>query len=261
MIGGDFRPDDLTHLFLYARDRCDGRESVQEIGDFVAHHAERNKGIVTRATREWFAIATFSAWCFRPGNRDMDGNNLPAITPRYLNATLKRLDGSSIRRNCGLSKSHAQKLLPGLIAKFRKNESGTFAITKDHTERELDLVRCLCSLIVVKCAFDGTRLFEDFCSTLRGNGLISQKEIAASPQLKSAVQLFAVAVMHNCAVRMDDGSTVTLRAADVDSHVSVLAQLKPQSRPLRPPRSFQQISTRRLVANRILLPRQFGIWS
>lgn len=38
LLDGGLRLDDLTNLFLYARDRCNGRESVQEIGDFVAHH-------------------------------------------------------------------------------------------------------------------------------------------------------------------------------------------------------------------------------
>jgi hypothetical protein len=36
LVQGDVRVDDLTRLFLFARDRCDGRECVREIGDFVA---------------------------------------------------------------------------------------------------------------------------------------------------------------------------------------------------------------------------------
>jgi hypothetical protein len=54
LLRGNFRAEDLNRLFLYARDRCQGRESVQEIGDFVAHHDERSKGVVTRRTRDFF---------------------------------------------------------------------------------------------------------------------------------------------------------------------------------------------------------------
>jgi hypothetical protein len=31
-LNGDFVPEDLARIFLFARDRCDGREPVQEIG-------------------------------------------------------------------------------------------------------------------------------------------------------------------------------------------------------------------------------------
>lgn len=31
LLRGDLRIDDLTRLFLYVRDRCDGREPVREI--------------------------------------------------------------------------------------------------------------------------------------------------------------------------------------------------------------------------------------
>jgi hypothetical protein len=54
LLEGRSTADDLTRLFLFARDSCDGREAIQEIGDFVAHAGERNKGLLTRAARDWF---------------------------------------------------------------------------------------------------------------------------------------------------------------------------------------------------------------
>ena len=82
LLRGDFRVDDLTRLFLYARDRCDGRESVKEVGDFVAHHNERNKGTVTRATREWFAISGFISRLYtKRYNRDRLPPEAPEFSP------------------------------------------------------------------------------------------------------------------------------------------------------------------------------------
>jgi hypothetical protein len=72
LLSGTFRPDDLTGLFLYARDHCDGRESVAEIGHFVAHHNERDRGIVTRSTRDWFAMARFHMPRFQNQNAAFD---------------------------------------------------------------------------------------------------------------------------------------------------------------------------------------------
>lgn len=67
LLSEDFRPSDLADLFLFTRDHCDGRESVVDIGDFVAHHDERDRGIITRSTREWFAVARYHASRFGPG--------------------------------------------------------------------------------------------------------------------------------------------------------------------------------------------------
>ena len=61
ILSGELRADDLANLFLYARDHCDGRETVKEVGDFVAHHTERTKGVVTRTARDWYAIVIFTA--------------------------------------------------------------------------------------------------------------------------------------------------------------------------------------------------------
>ena len=166
MIAGDFRPDDLTHLFLFARDRCDGREAVREIGDFVAHHAERVKGPITRSAREWFAIATFVAWQF--SGQALDARSLPAVFPDYLRATLRRAElkvaGSRVK---------AMKSLEDAIAKFTQAADGTYSQTSLLDQREVDLLNLLTSQIVAKAAFSGERLYRDFIATLKSNGLIS----------------------------------------------------------------------------------------
>src|SRR5688572_6682491 len=87
LLRRDFRSDDLTRLFLYARDRCDGRESVQEIGDFVAHHDERTKGLITRSTRDW----QITAWHYTLRIQNaLDRFRLSKDYPEFLYASLRR---------------------------------------------------------------------------------------------------------------------------------------------------------------------------
>jgi hypothetical protein len=100
LLRGDVRNDDLTRLFLFARDRCDGRECIQEIGDFVAHHDERTKGIVSRTVADWSVIVRFRGWM---PNNQLDLQRLPSIFPEYLMATARRLDHKTIRANTGSS--------------------------------------------------------------------------------------------------------------------------------------------------------------
>jgi len=77
----------------------------------------------------------------------------------------------------------------------------------------LKLVQCVSSLIVVRPAFEGDRLFDDFLATLKSNGLITTQEIRThKAKLKPLVELYAVAVMHNCVVQVGDGRTTQLKA-------------------------------------------------
>jgi hypothetical protein len=95
MLCGDFRPDDLTGLFLYARDHCDGREPVAEIGHFVAHHQERDKGVVTRSTREWSAAIRFHMSMLDPTKGKpnvLNTQKMPVVTRDYFEIAVNRVD-------------------------------------------------------------------------------------------------------------------------------------------------------------------------
>lgn len=137
LLGGGFRPDDLTGLFLYARDRCDGREPVAEIGHFVAHHHEREKGITTRATREWYAVARFHGVKFGPGGPyALHSDKLPSETSDYLRAAARRMDGKHLRRDAGVSRAEAHNILSKLADRLTKNPNGTYALPSDITKTE-----------------------------------------------------------------------------------------------------------------------------
>src|SRR3954452_13451141 len=102
LLNGESRADDLTNLFLYARDRCDGRESVQEIGDFVVHHDERSKGLITRTARDWY----ITAWnYFLNMQRPLDRSRLPANYPEFLQASFRRTETQILRSKGGISRA------------------------------------------------------------------------------------------------------------------------------------------------------------
>lgn len=197
-----FRPDDLTGLFLYARDHCDGRESVAEIGHFVAHHNERNKGIVTRSTREWFATARFHMFRFHGSASDLDPHRMPSATPDYLR----------IRRGLGKKGTRELKILSDLADRLLPNPDGTWRLPK-LTPVEASLLHVVSSVLVSKPAFEADRLCSDFFATLKSNGLIMKDELAQhKDSLSVLVKLYAVSVMHNCIVQVGDGTKSQLRA-------------------------------------------------
>jgi hypothetical protein len=209
LLSGDFRVDDVTRLFLYARNRCDGRESVQEIGDFVAHHEERIKGIVTRETKDWFMTARVMASAIM--GTPLDVNRFPADFPEFLSASFRRI-GPSIKR-AGVSRSEARRLLPQLLKKFVSNSDGTLAISPLHTSKERAVIEVLSTRLISRPAFTATKLFTDFSETLRSNGLLTKHEQRQFEALKPAILLFAASVMHNCVIQIGNGLTCKLTAS------------------------------------------------
>ena len=67
--------------------------------------------------------------------------------------------------------------------------------------------------LMVRPAFTGDRLFQDFSDTLKHNGLIDKSELQDFARLKPAVSLFAVTVMHNCVIQIGSGATCKLNAS------------------------------------------------
>lgn len=210
LLRGDLRSDDLTRLFLFARDRCDGRESVQEIGDFVAHHDERTKGLITRTTRDW---ATTALFVLPNMNSAVAGWKLPANFSDFLWASFRRVGSAYLRDYAALTRAEAQRLLPAIIGKFKKNPDGTISLGVSESVKERELVNCLCNVLISKPAFKGDRLFDDFQATMKSHGLLQKSEMKSFERVKPAISLFAVTVMHNCTVRATDGTALPLTAA------------------------------------------------
>jgi hypothetical protein len=128
LLSGTFRPDDLTGLFLYARDHCDGREPVADIGDFVAHHNERDKGIVTRSTREWFAVARYHLPRFGPNGKPLDSEKMPPATRQYFKIAVNRIDPKLIREKTGMRRADAYKRLNDIAERLTQGADGTWAL-------------------------------------------------------------------------------------------------------------------------------------
>jgi hypothetical protein len=219
ILRGEVRVEDLTRLFLFARDRCDGRESVQEIGDFVAHHDERTKGIVSKTVQDWSVIVRFRGWM---PNQVLNLQRLPAIFPDYLRATSRRLDHKTIKMSTGLKRSELITELPSLISSLIKNQDGSYAVNHNTTSKERSIIECLIGNTVVSAAFTGTRLFDDFLATLKSNELVRTEEIGQFSTLRHYVILFAAIQMHRCTVVIDGSFSLPL---SVSGHKNSVIQV------------------------------------
>lgn len=225
LLSGILRQDDLTHLFLYARFHCDNRETVADIGHFIAHQDERDRGITTRSIREWFASAQYILAPMCPGDRPhFDARALPHTAPAFFRISVNRLNGETLKKETGLRRAKAHSMMVDLAARLTENPDGTWALPPC-SQAEIELVQYVSNRLIVRPAFTGERLLDEFLLTLKSNGLISKEEIRANyTLLDGAITLYAVASMHQSRVLLEDGSTVELTAhADTESgNISVL---------------------------------------
>ena len=200
LLRGDVREDDITRLFLFSRDRCDGRESVQEIGDFVAHHSERTKGIVTRTVKDWVTIVQFRSWL---PSEIIDPQRLPRNFPVFLQAQSRRLEPAIIKKSTGLTRYEAISCLPSIISKLDQNADGTYRLPAFLKKKELAVIHCFMSHLVANPAFTGERLFSDVSRTLQSNGLLNKSEMQTFSKRAQIFVLFAAVQMHRCSVVLD----------------------------------------------------------
>jgi hypothetical protein len=214
LLRGEFRLDDLANLFLYARDRCSGNRAVKDIGDFHAHHNERDRGIITDSTRDWFAVVRYFSWrSYPPGGPNLDYTRMPPATRDYFKIAANRVEPRFIRQHTGLNRAAAQKMMLDLVERLTPNPDGTWALPIKLAVKEGVLVNCVSSQMVVKPAFSGDDLCDGLLSTLKREGLLSRSELRAGTKtLRSTILLFAVAAMHNCVVQIGDGTTTQLKA-------------------------------------------------
>lgn len=226
LLSGTFRPDDLTNLFLYARDRCDGREHVAEIGHFVAHHHERDKGIVTRSTRAWFATVRHVVPYLLSEDKVFDKNSLSSSAREYFKCAASQIDAANLKKETGLTRSKAHSILVRLSERLKDNHDNTLALDDDATDTEIRLVKHVSTTMLVGPAFDPHDLTEGFVATLRSNSLLSKEEAREhSEYLHVVVPLFAVSAMHHCIVKVGNGTTCVLEGIAHGAEISVFASV------------------------------------
>ena len=99
----------------------------------------------------------------------------------------------------------------------------TLALSPKHTAEERRLIQCLTTYIVAKPAFDDKRLFEELSAILRTDDLLQKDELADFCKLKPGIALYAVAAMHNCVIKAEDGVEAVLSAHVPNENICVAA--------------------------------------
>ncbi len=190
--------EDLDRLFLDQRESAHGRESFRELGDFLAHRDERDKGPVTQRVRDVFT--SFRVWSF----------GLRGLTPTIDDlraagvANLNLLADEELEAECGLRRE---------VAKL-KFERGLRTLFAGHlmSDRQMKLFNYLGNRFVWKPAFTDEVLFEDFVEVSIRNQVLLAGDRPRMESERSLLTLYAIARLHGSVIKVADGQMATLYA-------------------------------------------------
>jgi len=213
LLRGERRPDDLDRIFLGLRERSYEYASVREIGDFVAHRDQREKGPVTQKVRD--VCLSLLSWLEIRQGCPFDLAHIRKVAA----ANLRNATDSQLKTRLGLSRNAAKSKLERAL---RKAEKG-----KDATQRERLVVDYLGGAFIWNPAFTTSDIICELSAMLVKTGLMQPAEVDAFRAIAPFLALYVITLMHGSAVILEDGNRVKLIAGffNRQGQLEVKAQL------------------------------------
>jgi hypothetical protein len=124
----------------------------------------------------------------------------------------------------GLSRRDIDHALPRILNTMSRNQDGTYTLGSFSSEKDESIFDYLVSAFIPRSAFDGDKLFEDFCVVLKSRSLIKREEMDTLKTLRNAITLHVAAIMHNSVIIVNKHVSITLRVSlSKDEGVTVMA--------------------------------------
>jgi len=206
-LGGQRRVDDLDRFYLDLRDRTHGRASFREIGDFVAHRGERNRGPVTQVARDVITSVTVWSLGFR-GKKP----TYPELAQAAW-ANFRLASDEQIKNGCGLERPALKMFLDRVLPGF---ESGKPA--NNLSDEELRVLLYIANRVIWKPTFTGDEAIHDFCDVLVLNNIIAEDDRATLIAAGEFISLYALIRMHGTFIALKDGTSAQLLAGYANKH-------------------------------------------
>lgn len=197
LLRGERHTSDLERLFADLRFSSSGNGVVREVGDFAAHRAERNKGVVMSRAADMQTSA--AAWF-----RQMSGE-VPSLAEarQTMKANLRIVPEARIKEALGMTISQAQS---HYLQAEKHLESG-----RKPKKRQGEAFNFLAATFQWKTAFTSDDLMEDFSCILLEGGALAEESREDFQRCRPFVTSYALTVMHGSKILLSDGAVAPLR--------------------------------------------------
>lgn len=219
LLRGGRRCDDLDRLFLGLRERPGARASVREIGDFVAHRGQREKGLVTDRARD--ILTSLESWL----RISVQGMSFTRDEVRKVaEANLRNASEAQLTARLGMTRAVAKSVL---IQGFKKLERG-----RNATPREVRTIDYLGGAFIWNPAFTEEALIDDLLHMLGEAGLLKKADRASFRSLSAFVALYVMTLLHGSGVLLDTGrADLSAGFANEEGRLEVKARLTVSGQP------------------------------
>jgi hypothetical protein len=153
LLSGDCRIEDLDRIFLGVRGRAGCRASLREIGDFVAHRDQREKGPITQRVRD--LAVTCHSWIWQQFGRGPSLEQAVFVAE----ANLRIARDSQLDDKFKLTRAVVRSVLKQAISKIQAG--------KNLTEREYRIFNYLGTAFIWNPTFRDSEVIEDLGMALR----------------------------------------------------------------------------------------------
>ncbi len=199
LLGDEGKPSEMERLLIYLRDNCGQQGLLKEIGHFIAHARERDKGISTETARAFGAAVLFHApRLMQKPPRAVDLSNLPECTPDYLRYSARQLGYKKIAREANLSVKYVKMALEDLVARLELNPDGSWALRAVESYDQLNVLKVAVSYLSSPYPLQFDDFKQQFLTALRTVSLISkQQEKDEGGKLATKAAIVALSSIHN----------------------------------------------------------------
>ncbi|TXM76514.1 hypothetical protein FV218_07065 [Methylobacterium sp. WL69] len=205
LIAGTAGVNDLDRIYIGLRSRAYGRQAFREVGDFVAHRDQRQKGMLTEVGRAIFTSA--DVWSMKM--RKLTPTHEDHVRAAWANLTLAT--DKQIKDNCRCRRDVARKRLERALPLFLVDKLSD----NDEDTRALNYFG---GTFIWRPAFNSDTLLDEFSFVLQRNGLIDASGRTALKAAKTFIALHAISVMHGSTIDLGNGKTAELYAGYANEH-------------------------------------------
>lgn len=208
LLAGERNTHDLYALFLWLRGRSFGNKAVADVGDFVAHSEERDKGMAWRGSQDFFNMVNVAVSLTPDQARPLTRNEISAAAW----SSFDLYDPAKIRSETGLAKKKAKKVLADALSDLIKFDGRQIIFSRPISATEEKVFRLFSGNLVAKVAFDSEELVSQLMECILKNGLVDKLPAKVPKAFSAFVSLYALERMHLTRVALENGTIAMLKA-------------------------------------------------
>lgn len=211
LVAGVARPEDIAAILLYLRRRSFGCKLVSEMGDFVAHSDERDKGHSFRFTKDQTLALAFHLQILggkqgiHPWPAGLDVLQSGVMAAFRVSAPDYSID------KLGVPKERAKRLLERALSKVQVFEGGQVSVSPDLSNTEDAALRAFFGILSTVPAFSASDLMDELIICLAKNKLIQASDLSSLAGQVKTLGIYCLAKMHSARIKLPTGEPASLQ--------------------------------------------------